>query len=180
MSEFYIISHTGVKGRSGRYPWGSGDRPYQRLEQPKRGFSGYLQRRKQKKEEERLQEEAKRKTKLEANKDRVIRSGTAREASQYIGDLSIDELRSICTRLEWESKLSNYSKKEVKSNMEKVDKLMKGLKTMNEWGDISIDTYNLMASVYNSTSSGRRKPMTPIQKSGGGKKKNKGNNNQND
>ena len=26
------ILHFGVKGKSGRYPWGSGDRPYQRLE----------------------------------------------------------------------------------------------------------------------------------------------------
>ena len=39
MNDFYIfpqkpdeIYHYGIKGRSGRYPWGSGDRPYQRLE----------------------------------------------------------------------------------------------------------------------------------------------------
>lgn len=39
MSDFYIspikpdeIYHYGMPGRSGRYKWGSGDRPYQRLE----------------------------------------------------------------------------------------------------------------------------------------------------
>lgn len=31
----YSIYQTGVKERSGRYPWGSGDRPYQRLEKRK-------------------------------------------------------------------------------------------------------------------------------------------------
>ena len=29
------IYHFGIKERSGRYPWGSGDRPYQRFEKPK-------------------------------------------------------------------------------------------------------------------------------------------------
>lgn len=27
----YYLAHAGVKERSGRYPFGSGDRPYQRL-----------------------------------------------------------------------------------------------------------------------------------------------------
>lgn len=31
----YSIYQTGVRERSGRYPWGSGDRPYQRLEKRK-------------------------------------------------------------------------------------------------------------------------------------------------
>lgn len=37
MSTTYVY-HTGVKGKSGRYPWGSGDRPYQRLEEAHGGI----------------------------------------------------------------------------------------------------------------------------------------------
>ncbi len=32
MEAIMVLAHTGVKERSGRYKWGSGDRPYQRLE----------------------------------------------------------------------------------------------------------------------------------------------------
>lgn len=32
----YEIYHYGILKRSGRYPWGSGDRPYQRLEQQRK------------------------------------------------------------------------------------------------------------------------------------------------
>lgn len=170
MNEYYFISHTGVKGRSGRYPWGSGDRPYQRLENSKGGIVGYIQRKKQAALEEKERAEAKKKEQMLADKEEVLRSGRAKDVSKYIGNLSTSELKAVCDRFQWENKLSEYSKKETKSNMEKIDKMMKGLKTINEWGDISIDTYNLMASAYNATDSGKRKPMTLIQKSSGGKK----------
>lgn len=186
MDEFYYLSHGGPG--SGRYPWGSGDRPYQRLEKSKQkhGIGDYIKSRKAKKAEEQMQKdmaearkraaaEEERKKYLEADKERVLRAGSAAEVLQYKGMLTNKELETAYNRIDWEKKLSSVAASEIQSNMQKMDNAMKNLKTINNWGSTLTDSYNLMAAVYNATAEGKKDPWPKIEKSqgggGGGKKK---------
>lgn len=184
MNEFYYLSHGGPG--SGRYPWGSGDRPYQRLEKAKQrhGIGEYIRSRRAKKAEEQMQkdmEEARRRTaaeeerrkRLEADKERVLRAGSAREVLQYQGMLTNKELQDAYNRIDWEKKLSSVAASEIQTNMQKMDKAMSNLKTINNWGSTLTDSYNLMAAVYNATAEGKKDPWPEIKKSGGGEGKKK-------
>lgn len=182
MNEFYYLSHGGPG--SGRYPWGSGDRPYQRLEGSRRrssGISGYIQSRREKKAEtqrqkqisearKKAEEAAERKRQHDADKERVLRSGTATEVLKYQGELTNKELQDAYSRIDWERKLSSFSADEIASGMRKVDKAMQNLKTVNNWSSILTDSYNTMASVYNITEEGKKNPWPYINKAGGNKK----------
>lgn len=166
---------------SGRYPLGSGKRPYQKFE-GKRGTKGrfnsiseYIRKRKEKKIEE---EKTKEKQKLEeekrqhdADKERVLKEGTAREVLKYQGELTNQELQNAFTRLNLEAQLRNLSQKEIETAMDKVDKMMKTIKTGTEWAKIGTDTYNTFANIYNATPEGQKNPLTIIGKGDGKKKK---------
>lgn len=183
MNDFYYISHGGPG--SGRYPLGSGDRPYQKFEKSRGGggISGYIQSRKAKKLKSELEkrnkaaakkkeEEQAKLRKLNEDRERLLMSGKASEILKYQGMWTNSELERIGKRLDAEKKLKDYSQSEIQSNMAKMDKIMNNLKTVNNWASIGTDTYNLMASIYNATPQGKQKPLTPVQKpqqgSGGG------------
>lgn len=181
-NNLYYLAHGGPG--SGRYPLGSGERPYQKYEgsgKRKGGLTGYIRERKAKKEEARVQqarnaelkkrlEEEQEKRRLEADKERVLREGTATEVMRYQGQLSNQELQNAFTRLNLESQLRNLSEKEMKSAMDKIDGIMKTVKTGTEWAKIGTDTYNTIAAIYNATPEGQKKPLTLVS-GGGGKKK---------
>lgn len=184
MNELYYLSHGGPG--SGRYPWGSGSRPYQRLEGSRKkssGITGYIKSKKaQKAEEQKKKSEAEAQKKAEelaeqkrfheADKERVLRAGTASEVMKYQGELTNQELQSAFTRLNLEKQIIGLSQKEVKTTMDKLDNVMKGVKTGTEWVKIGTDTYNTFAKIYNATSYGKDNPLTIVGE-GGDKKKNK-------
>lgn len=182
MNNFYYISHGGPG--SGRYPLGSGERPYQKFEGSRRkgstGISGYIKSIKTRKQEEQRQksaeeaqkrvvDEAERKRQHDADKERVLREGTASEVLQYQGELTNQELQNAFTRLNLEKQLQGLSQKEIESAVDKVDNIMKTIKTGTEWAKIGTDTYNTLAAIYNATPEGQQKPLPLV--GGGGKKK---------
>lgn len=168
------LYHVGMPGRSGRYPWGSGDRPYQRLEGKKqKKSSGLFKKKKKLSPEEKAKAEAEAKARKAANKENVLRSGSAREVLQYKGELTNNELQTVINRINLERQLSTLAASEHKSNMDKIDKAMQTLKSVNEWGKIGTDTYNLLANFYNATEEGKKNPWPTISKGGGGGKKKK-------
>lgn len=159
MSNYYIsplndyLMHYGIKERSGRYDWGSGERPYQRLEKRK----GFFARRKEekqrkvileqkKKELAEAQKAAEEKERLKAEKERVMREGTATEMKRYLPELSNQELQAACERIQWMKKLDSYVENEArakagKTTFEQVDSFMDKLAKVNKWGETSIKTY---------------------------------------
>lgn len=183
MNNLYYLSHGGPG--SGRYPLGSGDRPYQKFEGSRRktgGISGYIKTRKAKKAEEQRQkqrneelrkrlEDEQRKRQHDADKERVLREGSATEVMKYQGELTNQELQNAFTRLNLEAQLRGLSQKEMKSAMNKVDNIMKTIKTGTEWAKIGTDTYNTFVGIYNATPEGQSKPLPFITKGDGGKKK---------
>lgn len=183
MNDIYYLIHGGPG--SGRYPLGSGERPYQKFEgsrQKSGGISGYIKSIKTKKAEEQARkqqaeenkkrlEEEQRRRQHEADKERVLRKGTATEVMRYQGELTNQELQNAFTRLNLESQLRNLSQKEMKSTMDKIDSIMKTVKTTTEWAKIGTDTYNTIAAIYNTTSEGQKKPLTLVGEGGSKKKK---------
>lgn len=171
------LYHYGLPRRSGRYKWGSGDRPFQRTGGIKTGpkkKSNRQYKKEQKaaaKEQQRRLEEAEQKRKHDADKERVLKSGTATEVMKYQGELTNKQLQEVATRLEWENKIANYSKKEIESAMNKMDDVMKNVKKVNDWAKTGFDTWNLLVSVYNSTTEGKKNPLPSINANKEDKKK---------
>lgn len=173
MNELY---HYGIPRRSGRYPWGSGDRPFQSSggsAGPKKKSNWKLKReqRAAAKEYKRQLEAAEAKRKHDADKERVLRSGTATEVMRYQGELTNKELQEVATRLDWESKIHSYSRKEIETAMDKMDSVMKNVGKINNWVNIGTDSYNILASIYNATTEGKKNPLPKVNKGGGEKKK---------
>lgn len=202
MNEYLYLAHGGPG--SGRYPLGSGDRPYQKYEDSRKrssgGIGGYIKSRKAKKaeaqklkaaeedRERKLEEARKRKEEedkqraFELEKRKVAMSGTPAEILKYQGMWTKSELEDISKRLKVEKELKDYTQAELKSSMDKIDKIMQNVQTGTKWLTIGSDTYNAIAAIYNATPDGRKKPLTFVQKpnagggqgqqqGGGGKKK---------
>ena len=183
MNNIYYLSHGGPG--SGRYPLGSGERPYQKYEgsgSRSGGILDYVKSRRAKKEEakeqkerneqlRRAMEEEQKKRHHDADKERVLREGTATEVLKYQGELTNQELQNAVTRLNLESSLRGLSQRETKSAMDKVDEIINTIKTGTEWAKIGTDTYNTFAAIYNATPEGQNKPLTLVGRGDGGKKK---------
>lgn len=165
------LMHYGIKRRSGRYPYGSGERPFQGLSRPFRKMTASAAQKKAAKARARKKEEDEAKKKHEENKGKILRAGRASEVLQYQGELTNQELQDVVTRLRLEGDLRKYSKAEVQSGLAKVDEIMKTVKTGTEWVKIGTDAYNSLAEIYNATDEGKSKPLTLIGKKDGEKKK---------
>lgn len=185
--EPYLI-HYGIPRRSGRYPYGSGNRPFQ----SSGGKVGFLKRNKtavkvksessekklfwkgQKKKEaptnkiadnlQRARDAVEEKRNYEAEKERAIKEGSASDVMKFKGDLTNQQLQDALTRIRLENQLSDISNKEIKRGMDKIDQVMKDIQTISNWGKIGTDTWNLLASVYNSTPEGQQNPWPIIKK----------------
>lgn len=182
MQTYFYLSHGGPG--SGRYPLGSGDRPYQKYEGTgRRRFSigGYLKERKAKKIETQRFEAAKKANEAKAkaakekavrdqNKEKVLMGGSAKDVWKYQGELTNQELRRVVDRLDLEAKIKDYKAKEEKTPtyFEKLDKYSKNTKTTAEFIKNGAELYNIAASVYNASPKGQAHPMTLVKMPGGG------------
>ncbi len=107
---------------------------------------------------------------LDENKERVLKSGSAKELAQYKGRLSNKELQDAWNRLELEAKvLSKAQAEDIKPD--KVDEFFKKLGKITDYTKKGIDAYDTFADVYNAFGN----PKKPIKKirGGGNKKKDK-------
>lgn len=182
MNEYTLI-HGGPG--SGRYPLGSGERPYQKLEGSRRkssgGISGYIRSRKAKKQEAQAQKakaEAEEKLRnLEENRERVLRSGRASEVLKYQGQLSNAELQHVADRLRLENQIQDYSMKEMSSGLDKLKTIQSYTNVSSALAKDGVDLWNSFAAIYNATPKGQSKPLAmagarqPNQQASGGKKK---------
>lgn len=158
------ILHYGVKGKSGRYPWGSGGRPYQRLEKPRGGIIGFLRSRKEKKAEQTAEALEKEKESRKAEKERVIKEGSATEVLAFNKDLTNEERQRAITRLNLEAQLNSLSAREKAEAMNAIDNAFKTIRKGTEWARIGIEANNLIADIYNNTEEGKKNPWPVIGK----------------
>lgn len=166
------LLHYGMPKRSGRYPYGSGERPYQ-------SSGGLFKRRKLKKAQkayDKLQkDEAYQQAlteKYARNRERIVKRGTPHQVDQLhkrIG-LTNQELQEAANRFRLEEDLQKALSKTHKSAFDRIDNAMDKVGKINNWTNNSIWLWNNMASLYNLTEEGSKNPMPRIN-TGGGKKK---------
>lgn len=145
-SELY---HYGIAGRSGRYPWGSGGRPYQRLEKPKNKVNIIKRIKNRKTEKNRIEKEKEKKKiieekqKLEKDKERILSSGTPSEIINYkekIG-LTNQELQEALNRVKITEELKKFAAKEVKTGWDVMNDTANKLKNVNILTVAGIEAY---------------------------------------
>lgn len=148
------LFHYGMPKRSGRYPYGSGDRPYQSsggvsskiTSKPSRmTFKEKKAAKKasaQKAEEEKKKREEQEATRRhEENRERVLKEGTATELKEYASELSNAEFEAALKRLELNRRLNSYTKSEIQTTFDKVDKFMSKANKVNNWASTTINAY---------------------------------------
>lgn len=163
------LLHYGKPKRSGRYPYGSGERPFQSLGLAigkAKQTAGKLMKKKNQLAKQRADNEAEKraeaKRKHDAEKPDVLQRGSATKVMQYKGELTNKELQDVVTRLRLEGTLKEMAGKENKGNMQKIDDAMQQLKKIDDWAKIGSSAYNTFVGVYNSTAEGKKKPLTKI------------------
>ena len=164
MNNFYYLSHGGPG--SGRYPLGSGDRPYQKFEGSRRrssGISGYISAKKKEKEMVKEAQKKKEREQHEADKERVLKSGTPSEVSKYRGELTRQELQDVYNRLNFERMIDQMSASEKVTNQQRIDKVVSNIKKTTGWIAEGAAAYNILASVYNSMIDDSKKKL-PVLK----------------
>lgn len=120
------LQHFGTKRHSGRYPWGSGNRPYQSM--PKNETPEQRETRKQK----------------------VIKTAkTATEISEFAAELTNQELKAALERIDLNRKLSGYVKQEREAGMAKINEAMKKIGQINNWTKIGVDSIKNVDSIMN-------------------------------
>lgn len=151
----YLI-HYGIKRRSGRYPYGSGERPYQ-------SSGGFFARRKEKKhvaevlkkkkellEKKRAEDE--KKAKLKESKAEALSTGTARDIQKHFSVMTNKEMEEAANRIKWMNEINKYAAMEAKNAQGKtafdtVDELMTKLSKVNKWGETSMNAYKNVTTI---------------------------------
>lgn len=129
LSPMSDIQHFGIKRKSGRYPWGSGKRPYQSSPSPPRNETS----------EQR-----------EARKQKVLRSAqSATEIAEFAPELTNTELRTALDRIDLNKKLSQYVKAEKEAGIKKVDEAMKKVGQINNWTKTGVDSIKNVDAIIN-------------------------------
>lgn len=167
MNNFYYLAHGGPG--SGRYPLGSGDRPYQKFEGAKRkssGISDYISSKRREKQRALEAKKRQEQDKLMADKERVLRSGKASEVAKYKGQLSRQELQETYNRLNLERKISEMSSTEILDNQKLINNVVNNIGKTTEWIAAGAVSYNTLASIYNAmvTDESKKLPTLKISK----------------
>lgn len=120
------IVHFGIKRKSGRYPWGSGERPYQSSPPPRNETPEQREERKQK----------------------VLKTArSATEVAEFASELSYQELDNALKRIDLNRKLDRLVKEEKEYGIKKVDEAMKKVGQINNWSKTGIDSIKNVNSV---------------------------------
>lgn len=166
------LYHYGIPRRSGRYPYGSGDRPFQGEPGDKRP-KGFIQRHKAKKVSkafEKMKEDEAKKQKIQEeykkNRETILEKGTASDVLKLhkISPVSNAELEKAIDRLRLEKSIKEYEQKEKDAGFNKIDDLMKKMEKINNWSNTGIKLWDNFASIYNATDAGKSSPLNYVNK----------------
>lgn len=123
-NEYDYLAHYGIKRRSGRYPWGSGERPYQ---------GDDITASKQRSPSKKAATKTMSKEEYEEAKQKAIKSGKASEVAKFKDDLTNKEFNDALNRIQMEEKLSSYSEKEAHKGYYAIDRAMKKVGRVVGW-----------------------------------------------
>lgn len=89
------------------------------------------------------------KAEYEANKQKALKSGSAKDVLRYQGDLTKDELNNAVLRIGNERKLKAIADEDVKSGWAKIESLTSKANKITNAVDASTKLYNAVAKVNN-------------------------------
>ncbi len=135
------LYHYGMPKRSGRYPYGSGDRPYQDSEVPKKKKRIFGR----KKEEQQAKEKVKQLSKNE--KENLLREGTASDVLKYKNQLSNDELVRALNRIKTTESLKTYSRIQADEVWRRVDSVINKVGKVTSWAQTGVNAKRTMDTV---------------------------------
>ena len=154
MSEYYLMhsgrsKRDGAKIGSGRYPLGSGERPFQGEDNKSQRLK-FL--RKKKSAPEKKEETVPEKPFTDDDKKRIIDSGNIKEAFKYREHFTNNDIDAVINRYKKENELKALTVKNVKTGQEKVEKMTSVLKTGIGFANEGINAYNVVARLVNTFS----------------------------
>lgn len=85
----------------------------------------------------------------EAEKQRVLKEGTAAEVKKYASELSNQELQNVINRINLNKQLNDLVSADVKDGFDKIDAVMDKLKKVNTWMETGTKSYDNMVKVLN-------------------------------
>lgn len=158
------LCHFGIKRRSGRYPYGSGERPFQG--EPR----GFLRRR-SKKELKRVREREELAKRLQEDREKevrrtfdnpsdklnTLRDTSATELLMYRDELSVKELDEAIRRIKMTRELRDISRREADEGWEAVNSVMRKIGYVNTWAKTGKDTFTVVESIIDALDKAGRK-----------------------
>lgn len=135
----YLV-HFGTKRHSGRYPYGSGERPFQSEVGKKRGLFSFRKR----KEEKAPKLPDPSTPEYEKAKRKALKTGTATEVLQFKGSLTQKEMQDAVNRINLERQLSSISTQERDEAWNAMNRAMKKVGDAKNWAKTGIEIYNMI------------------------------------
>ena len=136
------LYHYGVLGMR----WGI------RKSKPASGGKRKLSRKQKKKRAEALEKARQvkaEKKQYEMDKQKAIKSGSAKDVLRFKGDLTPQEMSYTFQRLQWEQNMNSFSSREISAGKSKVDSIMGAVGKTTGYINTAAKAYNTFANIYN-------------------------------
>lgn len=147
------LYHYGIKRRSGRYPYGSGERPYQGVEgSQKRGLLSFRKKKEPKKPP--LPDPST--PEYEKMKRKALKSGTATEVLQFKNSLTQKEMQDAVNRITLERRLSDISRQERDDAWNAINSAMKKVGDAKNWTKTGLEIYDMINNRMSGSNQGNK------------------------
>ena len=104
---------------------------------------------------------------FEKNKEKILRSGKAKDILVNQARLTNQELNEAVNRMDLNERISNHANKQTVTKWQQIDRIIRGpVKDMTDWTEQGIKTWNAMAKIYNTTSAGKKEKLPLIGQGG--------------
>ena len=116
----------------------------------------------QKKEAKLVKKQLKEDKKFAKEKDKILKSGDAKEILKYKDKLSDQEFSNALNRVRNDIALREIVAKSEKSGFDKIDDIMNTAGKVTDWAQKGVKGYNTFAEIYNSVKAHSKEEQLPI------------------
>lgn len=95
----------------------------------------------ERKEAEKKELDEKERARKAADKERVLREGSATEILQYRNELTTQQLNEVLQRIRYTNQLTELSKAELEKGWKNIDDVMKKVGNVKDWTKTAVDLW---------------------------------------